>query len=84
MLLIDTNVLEFVLIIITSVIGMFAISAAIEGYMVTNLNPVFRIILAAAGLMLIYPGTVTDIIGTVITVAIFVIQMAQKKSAAPA
>ncbi len=84
MLLIDTNVLEFVLIIITSVIGMYAISAAIEGYMVTNLNPVFRIILAAAGLMLIYPGTVTDIIGTVITVAIFVIQMAQKKSAAPA
>ena len=67
MLLIDTNVPEFVMIIITSVIGMFAISAAIEGYMTTSLNPVFRIVLAAAGLMLIYPGTVTDIIGIVIT-----------------
>ena len=84
MLLIDTNVLEFVLIIITSVIGMFAISAAIEGYMFTTLNPVFRIALAAAGLMLIYPGTVTDIIGIAITVCIFIIQMAQRRSASPA
>ena len=84
MLLIDTNVPEFVMIIITSVIGMFAISAAIEGYMTMTLNPVFRIVLAAAGLMLIYPGTVTDIIGIVITVGIFAIQMSQKKSASPA
>ena len=84
MLLIDTNAAEFVLIIITSVIGMFAISAAIEGYMIRPLNPLFRMILAAAGLMLIYPGTLTDIIGIVITVGIFVIQMTQKKSASPA
>ena len=84
MLLIDTNVPEFVMIIITSVIGMFAISAAIEGYMTSTLNVVFRIILAAAGLMLIYPGTLTDIIGIVITVGIFVIQMTQKKGVSPA
>ena len=79
MLLIDTNAGEFVLIIITSVIGMYAISAALEGYMLTNLNPLLRIILAAAGLMLIYPGTLTDIIGIVITAAIFVIEIQQKK-----
>lgn len=84
MLLIDTNVAEFVMIIITSVIGMFAISAAIEGYMIRNLNPLFRIVLAAAGLMLIYPGTLTDIIGIVITVGIFIIQMTQKRNASPA
>ena len=63
MLLIDTTAVEFVVIIITSVIGMYAISAALEGYMLTSLNPVMRIILLAAGLMLIYPGTVTDIVG---------------------
>lgn len=84
MLLIDTNVPEFIMIIITSVIGMFAISAALEGYMASHLNPVFRIILAVAGLMLIYPGTVTDIIGIVITVAIYVITMQGKKRAKPA
>ena len=84
MLLIDTNAGEFVVIIITSVIGMYAIAAGLEGYMLTNLNTVFRVILIAAGLMLIYPGTVTDIIGIVITVGIFAIQMSQKKSASPA
>ena len=52
--------------------------------MIRNLNPLFRIVLAAAGLMLIYPGTLTDIIGIVITVGIFIIQMTQKRNASPA
>ena len=81
MLLIDTNVPEFIMIIITSVIGMFAISAALEGYMVSNLNPVFRIVLAAAGLMLIYPGTVTDIIGIAITVGVYLLTMGGRRKA---
>ena len=51
------------MIAVTSFIGMFAVAAAIEGYMFGPMNPVFRIILAAAGLALMYPGTVTDIIG---------------------
>ena len=84
MLLIDTNIPEFVLIIITSVIGMYAISAALEGYMTTRLNPLFRALLAVAGLMLSYPGLVTDLIGIAITVVVFVITMAGKKSASPA
>jgi TRAP-type uncharacterized transport system fused permease subunit len=83
MLLIDTNVPEFIMIIITSVIGMFAISAALEGYMTTKLNIVFRLALAAAGLMLIYPGTVTDVIGIAITAAVFVFSR-MSRSASPA
>ena len=75
MLLIDTNAGEFVVIIITSVIGMYAIAAGLEGYMLTNLNTAFRVILIAAGLMLIYPGTLTDIVGTAITVAVFVVEL---------
>ena len=84
MLLIDTNVSEFVIIIITSVIGMFAIAAGMEGYMLTKLNTLFRIILIVAGLMLIYPGTVTDIVGTAITVVVFVIELGMKKKEAAA
>ena len=84
MLLIDTNVSEFVIIIITSVIGMFAIAAGMEGYMLTKLNTLFRIILIVAGLMLIYPGTVTDIVGTAITAVVFVIELGMKKKEAAA
>ena len=81
MLLIDTTAGDFILIIITSVIGMYAISAAIEGYTTSVLHPVFRILLAAAGLMLIYPGIVTDIVGISITAVIFLIQLTGKKKA---
>ena len=82
MLLIDTNVNEFIVIIITSVVGMFAIAAGMEGYMLTKLNMLFRIILIAAGLMLIYPGTVTDIIGTAVTVVVFIIELGMRKKEA--
>ncbi len=82
MLLIDTNPGEFIMIIITSVIGMYAISAALESYMLTVLNIPMRIILAVAGLMLIYPGTVTDIIGIAVTALIFVLELQRKKAAA--
>lgn len=84
MLLIDTTPVEFVVIIVTSVIGMYAISAALEGYMLTNINPVIRGVLLAAGLMLIYPGTVTDIIGTAITVVVFIVELQLRKKAQPA
>ena len=82
MLLIDTNAGEFVVIIITSVIGMYAIAAGLEGYMLTNLNTAFRVILIAAGLMLIYPGTLTDIVGTAITVAVFVVEVSIRRRTA--
>ena len=55
-----------------------------EGFMLTSLNPVLRIVLAAAGLMLIYPGTLTDVIGTAITVAVFIIELQLRKKAQPA
>ena len=84
MLLIDTTVFGFVMIVITSFIGMFAIAAAIEGYAVRKLNSVFRILLAAAGLALIYPGTLTDIIGIAVVAVIMAIEIISKKRAAAA
>ncbi len=81
MLLIDTNPGEFVMIIITSIVGMYAIAAGLEGYMLTSLNPLLRVVLLAAGLMLIYPGLATDIIGTAITVAVFVYEVTLRKRA---
>ena len=84
MLLIDTNAGEFVIIIITSIVGMYAIAAGLEGYMLTDTNMLFRIILIAAGLLLIYPGTLTDVIGIIVVAVVFVIELQKKKAAAPA
>lgn len=79
MLLIDTDGIGVVMIVITSFIGMFAISAALEGYTIRPINMVTRILCAVAGLMMLYPGTVTDIIGVVIIVAIICFEMVQGK-----
>lgn len=79
MLLIDTDGIGVVMIVITSFIGMFAISAALEGYTIRPVNMVTRILCAVAGLMMLYPGTVTDVIGVVIIVAIICFEMVQGK-----
>ncbi|SFG38327.1 TRAP transporter permease [Oribacterium sp. WCC10] len=79
MLLINTNGIGVVMIVITSFIGMFAISAALEGYTIRPINMVTRIICAVAGLMMLYPGTVTDIIGIVIIAAIIGMEIVQGK-----
>ncbi len=84
MLLIDTTIPGFILIAVTSLIGMFAVAAAIEGYMFGPMNPVFRILIAAADLALMYPGTVTDIIGIGVVLVIGIIEWMKrgKKTAA--
>ncbi len=80
MLFIGTaGVLEVLLIVITSFMGIFAVSAALEGYIVTNMPWYQRIISIAGGLMLIYPGIVTDSIGLALVACVVVIQLITKQ-----
>lgn len=60
-----TSPLSVVQICITSLIGIFGVAAALNGYLMKPIHPVFRILLAIGGLALIFPGTVTDIIGLI-------------------
>ena len=62
-LLIDTTPLMIVQIVITSLIGMVSIGAAMEGFLVTLLGPVERLIFFAGGLMMIHPSLQSDITG---------------------
>lgn len=81
MLFINTTAVEVVSICITSFIGIFAVSAALEGYFLHNMKWYERIICAVGGLLLIYPGIVTDIIGIALVGAILVLQiLSQKKN----
>ncbi len=68
LLLINTTGLEIVQITITSLIGMFGIGIAMEGYMLGKVNAILRIIFLLGGLALIDPGVYTDIIGIAIIV----------------
>lgn len=86
MLLIDSHPFEVVQIVVTSLIGIFGISAALEGYCFTEINPVFRILAIVGGLLLIIPGLVTDATGLALVIGVLAIQklLAVRKTAAAA
>lgn len=66
MLLIDASWLDIVQIILTSVIGMVGIAAALEGYFTRHAHLLQRLMFLAGGLLLIEPGLATDILGVAI------------------
>jgi len=81
MLMIDTtdiavNAKEFGLpawnvilsITVTSIVGILALGAAVEGYFKTALSWFWRIFLGVGALMMIVPETMTDIIGTIMVI----------------
>ena len=79
MLFVETTVLEVVLICITAVIGIFGVSAGLEGYLLKNMKWYERILSAAGGLLLIYPGLPTDIVGIALVGLVFAIQLITKR-----
>lgn len=80
MLFINTSgAAEVVLICITSVVGIFAVSASLEGWLIHHMPVWQRIICLAGGLMLIYPGLVTDLVGVGLVGTVAAVQFITKK-----
>lgn len=81
MLFIDNpGIGEVVLICITSLVGIFGVSAALEGYLLSNMAWYERILSIAGGLLLIYPGLTTDAIGLGLVGVVVLIQVIKKKT----
>lgn len=59
---------------VTAAVGIFGVTAAIEGYLFKHMEVYIRIIMAVGGLMLIHPGRTTDLIGISLVVVCVVIQ----------
>ena len=64
---------------LTAIVGMVGISVAMIGYGIRHTNILQRILFFVAGLMLVDPGTLTDIIGAAMLVALFGWQKMQNK-----
>ena len=79
MLFIDTNALQVVQIIISSLIGLFGVASALNGFLYCKINPLFRILLVAGGLGMMIPGTLTDVIGLAVVAAVVILQRAAAK-----
>jgi TRAP-type uncharacterized transport system fused permease subunit len=66
--------------ILTSSVGVIALSAGLQGYLLNKLPLIERILLVIAGLLFIETRLVTDLIALLLFVAILAIQYIQKKS----
>ena len=84
MVFVNTTALEVVLIVLTSLVGMFALSMALEGFYRGTLPAVLRVVVAVGGLMLIYPGALTDVIGLALVGGVIAFQVLREKKAARA
>ena len=73
----DVTVWSVASITISATLGMLSIASGLMGYLSRDMKWVSRIILIAGGLLMIYPETITDIIGIVILAAIILIQRAE-------
>ena len=79
MLFVDTTAGEVILICITSFIGMFGVASGLEGFMFRQASWWERLLSVAGGLLLIYPGLVTDIVGLALVGIVVVIQFLEKR-----
>lgn len=74
LLMMDASVFEIIWVTATAIVGMIAIGAGIIGYWYTSLRWFERILTIATGLSLIFPETITDIIGFAAFITLFMFQ----------
>ena len=68
--------LEVVQIILSALLGLFGIAAALNGNLYRHIPWLFRVALVAGGLCMMIPGTVSDLIGFLLVVGVVVWQKA--------
>lgn len=80
LLLIDTTPVQVVQIIITSILGMVGIGAAMEGYFITHASLLERALFLIGGLLLVDPGAMTDVIGLALLAILYFYQKKKAKN----
>ena len=66
MLLVNASFGQIIQFSVTSMVGMFAVASGLEGFINTKLSIWERVLAAGAGLLMIHPGLLTDIIGILV------------------
>lgn len=79
LLLIDTTVSQVILITGSSILGVFALAAAVLGYLNHKTSFIERIILLASSLGLLIPGWQSDIIGLILLGLVLFMQFKNSK-----
>ena len=83
MLLIDVTAFKVIQIIVTSLIGIFGVAAAMNGFLFQKLSWPARIVICVAGLMMMDPTVITDIVGIVLMALVLTFQFLAARKAKP-
>ncbi len=85
MLFVDVqSVFEVAQIVLSALLGIFGVAAALNGHLVKKIHPILRIVLIVGGLGMLIPGTITDVAGLVLVAAIYAYQYFTAKKEAVA
>ena len=79
-----TSSFQVVQIVISALLGIFGIAAALNGFLYRHINPILRIALAAGGLLMLVPGTISDVTGLLLVAAVALFQRTTAKRMAAA
>ncbi|MCG7334255.1 TRAP transporter permease [Sporosarcina sp. ACRSM] len=74
MLMMGASLPEILWVVTTAIIGMIAIGAGMIGYWYRKCNWIERLLAVVTGLLLIYPETISDIVGLAMFVGLFTVQ----------
>lgn len=74
LLMIDSSFVEIIWVTLTALVGMLAIGAGMIGYWYRKCNWIERILILGIGLLLIFPETITDVVGLALFLGVFVLQ----------
>ncbi|ERJ90307.1 TRAP transporter, 4TM/12TM fusion protein [Selenomonas sp. oral taxon 892 str. F0426] len=81
-LMVDATPLALVMVTLSALVGMIAVSSALCGFLADHCRPYERLLLIVAGLLMIKPGGTTDLIGSAIFAVILVMQYTRAKKIA--
>ena len=80
-----TAVLQVIQICVTSLLGIFGVASALNGFLFKPMNILFRVLMAAGGLAMLVPEPISDVVGLVIVAGIYIfLRVTTKKEAAAA
>lgn len=72
LLLQGDNAVTTALAVITAIVSCYLFSAAIEGFWAQRLAAVQRVVLLAGAVLLVVPGMMTDLVGVILAVIVFI------------
>jgi TRAP transporter 4TM/12TM fusion protein len=78
LVMVDVTVVGIILAVITALIGMSAVSSSTVGFFIRNAYPWERLVLFAAGIMLIIPNIMISLIGLALFLGVWFIQKQRK------